>query len=103
MAEFKTVMGERKRMCKQIGDCGKCPLGFRNNKTKMLCNTFILEFSEKAEKIIMDWAEKHPVLTNSKKFKEVFGKDLFKLCVEEPWGDVLTWLDEEYKEGEQHG
>lgn len=101
MAEFHTVMKEKRRMCKQIGDCSKCPISFLNNKSSF-CTTFMAESPEDAERIIMQWASKHPIMTNRRKFEEVFGKDLFKLCVEEPWGDVLKWLDEEYKGGDSN-
>lgn len=99
MTEFKTVMREYTRMCEGNMRCENCPIASNNNGIGIACHLFVRKFPEEAERIIMQWAEEYPVMTNRKKFKEVFGKDLFKLLsVEESWSDTLKWLDEEYKE-----
>lgn len=98
MADFQTVMAQAAGMCKSHNLCTNCPVG----KTRTVnCRKFIFDHPDEFEEIVMKWAEEHPLVTNGAKFEEIFGKDLFKLCVEEPWGDVLKWLDEEYQEAKK--
>lgn len=68
--EFVEVMRNRKRMCNTIGMCEYCPLSSSNNGTSMICSDVIKTYPEKAEKIIMKWAEEHPIKTNGSKFLE---------------------------------
>ena len=97
MAEFHTVMKEKRRMCKQIGDCSKCPISFLNNKSSY-CTTFMAESPEDAERIIMQWATEHPLMTNRRKFEEVFG--FSPATMFEVNSRNVDWLDEEYKGGD---
>lgn len=74
MAEFVEVMNQRKRICESMDKlCKNCPLSIRNNGGVFACETFLLKRYEQAEKIIMDWAKEHPIVTNKDKFREVFG------------------------------
>lgn len=75
MAEFLEVMKHRKRMCDALKktDCSSCGLCSDNNNYNVGCSTFIYNYYEQAEEIIMKWAKEHPVMTNADKFKEVFG------------------------------
>jgi len=100
MAEFQKVMKEKRRMCKQIGDCSKCPISFRNNKSESFCDTFMRESSGEAERIILQWAEKNPIMTNRRKFEEVFGFTPATMFEVNPGN--ADWLDEEYKGGDNH-
>lgn len=97
MAEFTKVVSEGKRLCKECTKCDSCPIGFERYKRQLDCGEFIKYYPEETEQIIMQWSAEHPIMTNRRKFEEVFGKDLLKLCVVDPLGDVLKWLDEEYK------
>lgn len=97
MAEFKTVMKERKRMCKQIGNCDKCQLSFHNNKSESFCDTFMRESPAKAEQIIMQWVAENPLKTNGAKFREVFGYDFAKVVC------AADWCNAEYKGEKQNG
>lgn len=72
MAEFKEVMKQRKRMC-NCTICENCWLSLLSNREHKTCMSFIIDCADKAEKIIMDWAKEHPIVTNKDKFKEVFG------------------------------
>lgn len=98
MAEFVKVVAEKNRMCAAHNEfCNGCPLDSESRGTSINCPTFIEESPKEAEKIIMDWAEKHPVMTNRMKFKEVFGFDIASLfdvnnC------RVAEWFNDEYKE-----
>ena len=100
MAEFQTVIRERKRMCKKIGDCNKCQISFHNNKTESFCITFMIESPAEAERNIMQWASEHPLVTNRKKFEEVFGFNIATMF-EVNRGNA-DWLDEEYKGGDSN-
>ena len=91
MAEFKTVVKNYKRMCDSYKVCEGCPL----TKYESTCSRFMIEYPEKAEHIIMQWAARHPVKTNRMKFEEVFGVD----CTEPILCDFDGWLDAEYKGG----
>lgn len=64
---FKTV----KRMC-DIEHCLTCPLSEDNNGTKESCCYFMIQFPEKAEKIITKWAEEHPQKTILQDFLEKY-------------------------------
>lgn len=100
MAEFQTVIRERERMCKQISDCDKCSISFHNNKTKSFCTSFIIEHPEEAERIIMRWSDEHPIMTNRRKFEEVFGFDILeRFSFSE---HDKEWLNKEYKDGDNH-
>lgn len=77
MAEFCEVMKQRGRMCDSYkGKCGECGLNILKNGKGMCCNDFFEHYPQKAEKIIMDWAKGHPVMTNADKFREVFGIEI---------------------------
>lgn len=99
MSDFKIVMNEKTRMCKQIGVCDKCPLSVRRNKANVFCDTFMREHPEEADNIIMQWSKEHPVVTNAMKFKEVFGYDF-----QDAFGALgcSEWLDDEYEKGKQY-
>lgn len=74
MAEFLEVMKHRKRMCGASNPrCSSCELCSDNNKYDVGCSTFIFNYYEQAEEIIMKWAKEHPIKTNADKFKELFG------------------------------
>lgn len=99
MSDFKRVMNEKTRMCKQIGVCDKCPLSVRRNKANVFCDTFMRKHPEEADNIIMQWSKEHPVMTNREKFEEIFGFDIVVFGIAfDPNGCVAKWLREEYKE-----
>ncbi len=92
MAEFVTVMKELKRLC-DGRQCSECPM----NIFKTLdCQIWIRYNPFEAERIIMQWAAENPIVTNSMKFKEVFGVNLEdRFPVSE---HARAWLDAKYKE-----
>lgn len=79
MAEFKTVVAEWDRMCEFSIDCSACPL-LEKQKGEG-CRSWALRNPEEAEKIVIKWSKENPILTNRIKFKEVFGKDAFSICI----------------------
>ena len=97
MAEFQKVVKERKRMCEQYHTCRHCPLGeLQTQDTNAMCRSLAFEYPEEAERIIMSWASEHPIMTNQRKFTEVFGFNIATMF-EVNQGNA-DWLDEEYKE-----
>ena len=70
MAEYNKVMEERNRMCDYYhsinNECDfDCPLSERNNPVLADysgCDEFLYKEAEKAEQIIMKWADEHPPL-----------------------------------------
>lgn len=98
MADFQIVLKEFKRMCCSIGSCINCPL-WEAHKGNVVCRTWTFANPEVAEKIIMQWSDEHPVMTNRRKFEEVFGFDmaLFGIAFDDN-SCTAKWLREEYKE-----
>lgn len=78
MAEFIQVIKNLKRMCKDAGKCGKCPMKMLGDVEGSIyrCKVTVMENPEETERIVMEWAKEHPAKTNAEKFKEVFGKEL---------------------------
>lgn len=112
--EFKEVIKIRNRMCDYYKNCDDCPLKiFPYGYTDGI---FEVENTDGYERIIEEWAKKHPVMTNADKYIEViektFGNKLdknkiHKLCPRhyiglgvpcENCSQCLEWWDEEYKE-----
>ena len=100
MAEFVTVMEERKRMCKEFV-CDKCPLGNHNISSVSSCVGWMCSHPAEAERIIMKWASEHPIKTNRQKFKEVFGFEFTDRVPESQYH--REWLDAEYEGGQYNG
>lgn len=101
MAEFVEVMKHRERMCDALNcSCSSCGLNYDNNNCHVGCNTFVCNYYEQAEEIIMNWAKKHPVKTNADKFKEVFGfepyEDSCPYTIEECAGKECSHLCDKY-------
>lgn len=96
MAEFKTVMRDFQRLCSER-KCGSCPVGNKVFKEReSYCCVWVKEHPEEAERIIMEWAKENPIKTNGMRFKEVFGDHV----VWETAEDMITWLNAEYKGGQ---
>lgn len=109
MAEFIEVMKQRERIC-AFYDCEECPINSVNNGRDVTCEPFITKYPQKAEELILKWAEEHPFKTNADKFVEVFGFDFVEgangcvgLSCDDFEGDCTECVnykfwDREYKE-----
>ena len=95
MAEFQKVMEQYDRMCKE-SNCNECPITKAHNNTFSTCIAFMRERGKTAEKVIMKWSEEHPIMTNRRKFEEVFSFSIATMF-EVNRGNA-EWLDEEYQE-----
>lgn len=62
MAEFQEVMKQAKRMCDAVRGCDNCPLDNKRDgcPLAMFASKISLESLGDAERIVMDWAAKHP-------------------------------------------
>ena len=88
---------ELRRMCKDCKStiCDDCPM----NESPEFCGLAPMEYTdeivESAIKVVEKWAKDHPVITNAKKFEEVFGVDIGAV---EGGVNHMTWWNQEYKE-----
>ena len=99
MAEFQKVVKERKRMCEQYNTCIYCPLReLQTMGSNAMCRALAFQYPEEAERIIMQWASEHPLMTNRRKFEEVFG--FTPATMFEVNRGNAERLDEEYKGGD---
>lgn len=62
----KATIYDYSRMCKFYNDCGICPLGAQN------CMWLISNCPDKANEIILNWCEEHPVETRQSEFIKMF-------------------------------
>lgn len=99
MAEFERICNEWKRMHETVPNCNACPLSLVNNKIGKSCDIIVRNFPETAKEIIMKWSAENPIMTNGKKFEEVFGFTVPTLF-EVNQGNA-DWLMEEYKGGDK--
>lgn len=93
MADFVTVTKEQYRMCNRFEHCSDCPLG-KVQEPFELCRNWITKHPEDAERIIMKWSMENQIVTNRKKFEEVFGFNVATMF-EINSGNV-AWLEAEY-------
>lgn len=92
------------RMCTMYRGCCGCPL------EKDYCAGFCENLSEEQITIIVDktvqWSKEHPIITNSKKFEEVFGQHSISdltICEIRPISHEIipiksNWWNEPYEE-----
>ena len=89
--EALEFLKEYNRMCTMYKSCRKCPLEMDN------CAGCGDEFSEKQIINIIDkteqWSKEHPIITNARKFKEIFGLPAHCMIDQD-----AQWWDEPYKE-----
>ena len=57
------------RMCKAYIDCKGCPL---KEHQPFVCNEMIRKYPDKANEIILNWCEEHPIKTRQSRFLEMF-------------------------------
>ena len=97
--EFKEFTKQYLRLCKNYS-CGNCPImnAADNVAIGPMCGNWVFRNPEAAEEVVSEWAEEHPAITNSEKFKQVFGLEIFP----DPDGSGMrNWLDEEYQPPEE--
>jgi len=93
--EALDFLKEAQRMCESYPDCKGCPLinfacGFircieRFSDADIQCQI----------KVVEQWSKEHPIITNARKFEEVFGLPAHCMIDQD-----AQWWDEPYKEPE---
>ena len=68
----KATIYEYARICRATEECSFCPLHPSNNGTNLLCNIFIETYPDKANRIILNWCEGHPIKTRQSEFLKMF-------------------------------
>ena len=68
----KATIYDYARMCEGMDDCIHYPLCMGNNGTKEICNYFVRVYPDKANEIILNWCEEHPVETRQDRFLKMF-------------------------------
>lgn len=104
--EFKEFCKERSRMCDKYlicedVACKGCPLDYIRSDAEGCLSTCVGNPDE-AEKIVSEWAKKHPIVRNVDKFQEVFGDGITQLYKNNVVNDevdtaIKKWLFKEYQ------
>ena len=68
----KATIYDYARMCKNINECGDCPLGTQNNGEGVACSFLMRKAPDKANEIILKWCEEHPVETRQSELLKAF-------------------------------
>lgn len=68
MEKEKATIDDYARMCKSQEDCTKCPMA----ETIPRCHLFIEKHPDKANEIILNWCEEHPIKTRQSEFLKMF-------------------------------
>lgn len=70
----KATIYDYVRMCKnnKSSSCAKCPLSCLKNGAGAVCGTFIEEYPDKANEIILKWCKEHPTQTRQDRFLKMF-------------------------------
>ena len=68
MAEIKDFA----RMCMAYEFCSACPLGKAKNVHSIVCQRFLYEKTDEADRIITEWCKEHPEKTYLQDFLEKF-------------------------------
>lgn len=79
----KATIYDYARICKSYDDCKKCPIGTRNNSVGIPCDYLIRTHPDKANEIILNWCEEHPVETRRDRFLKMFpNANICRGCLE---------------------
>ena len=69
----KATIFEYARMCKTFnGRCKECPLHQLHNGKNTICSILLTACTDKANEIILNWCEEHPIKTRQSRFLEMF-------------------------------
>jgi len=86
---------EAKRMCESYPDCNGCQLINSTCEFIRCLGGCSDEGMRCAIKVVEQWSKEHPIITNARKFEEVFGLPANCMIDKD-----AQWLDEPYKEPE---
>ena len=72
MEKKEATIYEYARMCNKHKDCKFCPLSIDVNGMNVGCVGLLQSYPKKANEIILNWCEEHPIKTRQDKFLEMF-------------------------------
>lgn len=79
----KATIFDYARMCKFYDDCQECPIFDNQIETCLGCEEFIRNYPDKANEIILNWCEEHPVETRRDRFLKMFpNANICRGCLE---------------------
>ncbi len=68
----KATIYDYGRLCRTVITCDNCPLCAKYNGTNLSCDDLLIKNPDKANEIIINWCEEHPIKTKQDKFLEMF-------------------------------
>lgn len=95
--EALEFLKEYRRMCNSYDGCKGCPIKGKN------CLSIAAHRKTDSEYLtitsaVEQWSKEHPIITNARKFKEVFGDKAIYVIISSNTQAIGNWLDEPYKE-----
>lgn len=71
----KATIYDFARMCNNFNfNCSGCPLHLSGRGMCLGCGEFIIDLTDKANEIILNWCKEHPVETRQDRFLKMFPK-----------------------------
>lgn len=71
----KATIYDFARMCNNFNfDCSECPLHLSGRGMRYGCGEFIIDLTDKANEIILNWCKEHPVETRQDRLLKMFPK-----------------------------
>ncbi len=69
----KATIFDFARMCNNFNfNCSECPLHLSGRGMCLGCGEFIIDLTDKANEIILNWCKEHPVETRQDRFLKMF-------------------------------
>lgn len=69
----KATIFDFARMCNNFSfNCSECPLHLSGRGMCLGCGEFIIDLTDKANEIILNWCKEHPVETRQDRFLKMF-------------------------------
>ena len=91
----KATIYDYVRMCKKHKECRGCPLSVDVNGMNIACLDLVKEYTNKANEIILNWCEEHPIKTRQSEFLKMFPNAKIDNC-----GTSIIcpqWVDKDFK------
>lgn len=84
----KATIFDYTRICKNQKSCRTCPLFSRANGMNVPCVILLRKYPDKANEIILNWLEEHPIKTRQDRFLKLFPNaevlnEVIKVCPNE--------------------
>lgn len=68
----KATIFDYMRICKNQKSCRTCPLFSSANGMNVACVILLREYPDRANEIILNWCEEHPIKTRQDRFLKLF-------------------------------